>query len=223
MKEYELGPNGAILTCLNLFATRVDQFLGLLQERRSEVTHYLIDTPGQIEAFTWSASGSVLTQSLSSHFPTIILYIVDTPRCVSSASFMSNMLYACSVLTRSQLPFVLVFNKTDLHSAKQCQEWMQDYESFADYTENDESYMAGWSRSMALVLEALYQTVPSVGVSSFTQEGMSELEEALRVAEQLYFQSTFVEWQEKWSKHQADLERTQAVERAKVKKDMTSS
>jgi len=35
MRQYNLGPNGGILTSLNLFATKVDQILGLLEKRTS--------------------------------------------------------------------------------------------------------------------------------------------------------------------------------------------
>lgn len=37
MKEYGLGPNGAIVTSLNLFSTKFDQVLKLLQERAPEI------------------------------------------------------------------------------------------------------------------------------------------------------------------------------------------
>jgi GTPase SAR1 family protein len=33
MKQYNLGPNGGILTSLNLFATKIDQVLTLLEKR----------------------------------------------------------------------------------------------------------------------------------------------------------------------------------------------
>lgn len=33
MKSYQLGPNGAILTCLNLFTTKFDQVLQLVDKR----------------------------------------------------------------------------------------------------------------------------------------------------------------------------------------------
>jgi GPN-loop GTPase len=33
MKQYNLGPNGGILTSLNLFATKIDQILSLLEKR----------------------------------------------------------------------------------------------------------------------------------------------------------------------------------------------
>jgi hypothetical protein len=55
----------------------------------------IIDTPGQIEIFTWSASGAIITDAVASALPTVVAYIVDTPRTVAPATFMSNMLYAC--------------------------------------------------------------------------------------------------------------------------------
>ena len=37
MKQYGLGPNGGIVTALNLFATRFDQVLTLLETRAKEL------------------------------------------------------------------------------------------------------------------------------------------------------------------------------------------
>tara|TARA_B100000795_G_scaffold190428_1_gene145071 strand:- start:149 stop:262 length:114 start_codon:yes stop_codon:yes gene_type:complete len=36
--------------------------------------------------------------------PTCVVYVVDTPRCQSAVTFMSNMLYACSILYKMKLP-----------------------------------------------------------------------------------------------------------------------
>ena len=33
MKQYKLGPNGGIVTALNLFATRFDQVMGFIEKR----------------------------------------------------------------------------------------------------------------------------------------------------------------------------------------------
>eukprot|EP00569_Conticribra_weissflogii_P014068 CAMPEP_0171415744 /NCGR_PEP_ID=MMETSP0880-20121228/39741_1 /TAXON_ID=67004 /ORGANISM="Thalassiosira weissflogii, Strain CCMP1336" /LENGTH=385 /DNA_ID=CAMNT_0011933975 /DNA_START=17 /DNA_END=1170 /DNA_ORIENTATION=- len=131
MRQHKLGPNGAILTCLNLFATKFDQVMSILERRcfgstetdapanpssdSSPPNYILVDTPGQIEAFTWSASGSIATSALATAFPTVLAFVVDTPRCAASVhTFMSNMLYACSMLYRAKLPMVLVWNKTDV-------------------------------------------------------------------------------------------------------------
>ncbi len=90
-----------------------------------------MDTPGQIEVFTWSASGSIVTDALASLFRTVVIYVVDTTRAASPATFMSNMLYACSIMYKSKLPFILVFNKTDVTHHKFAVEWMSDYDSFS--------------------------------------------------------------------------------------------
>jgi GTPase SAR1 family protein len=95
MKQYHMGPNGAITTSLNLFATRFDQVMQFVDKRANECKYVIFDTPGQIEVFSWSASGSIITEALASSFPTIIVYIVDTVRSVSPITFMSNMSYAC--------------------------------------------------------------------------------------------------------------------------------
>ena len=58
--------------------------------------YILVDTPGQIEIFTWSASGAIITDAIASSLPTVVAYIIDTPRTTSPTTFMSNMLYACS-------------------------------------------------------------------------------------------------------------------------------
>ena len=61
--------------------------------------------------FTWSASGAIITEALASSFATIVVYIIDTARSTSPVTFMSNMLYACSILYKTKLPFIVVLNK----------------------------------------------------------------------------------------------------------------
>lgn len=51
MQEYSLGPNGAIITALNLFATKFHEVMDLLKTK-TDIHYILIDTPGQIEAFS---------------------------------------------------------------------------------------------------------------------------------------------------------------------------
>lgn len=68
------------------------EFFKLTLETNS---HIIVDTPGQIEIFTWSASGAIITDAMASALPTVIAYVIDTPRTTAPATFMSNMLYAC--------------------------------------------------------------------------------------------------------------------------------
>jgi GTPase SAR1 family protein len=182
MEDYNLGPNGAIMTSLNLFATKIDQVLSLVEKRAPQVEHVIIDTPGQIECFIWSASGAIITDALASAFPTVIAYIVDTPRTTSPATFMSNMLYACSILYKTKLPMIVVFNKTDVQDAEFAKEWMSDFEVFQhvlrereeDETTEGSGYMSSLINSMSLMLEEFYKHLDVVGVSALSGAGFDD-------------------------------------------------
>ncbi|KAF2141327.1 uncharacterized protein K452DRAFT_359106 [Aplosporella prunicola CBS 121167] len=209
MKQYNLGPNGGIITSLNLFSTKIDQILGLLEKRTAPppppaegeapkpqsnpISHILVDTPGQIEVFVWSASGDILLGSLASTFPTVIAYVIDTPRTASTSTFMSNMLYACSILYKTKLPMILVFNKTDVKDAEFAKEWMTDFEAFQEALREEENgggfggleggegpvgggsgYMGSLLNSMSLMLDEFYRHLSVVGVSSMTGAGVDD-------------------------------------------------
>lgn len=225
------------MTSLNLFSTKFEQVLrlceqrapdvgsvrgdppALLPQRRSLLTtapavdrHIFFDTPGQIEVFTWSASGALMTESLASTFPTVLLYVVDTPRSADPTTFMSNMMYACSILYKTRLPFVVVFNKTDVlnHGVRSAaarpgpgrahrprpaprsqfaEEWMSDFDAFQDALDKErskESYMTSLTRSMSLVLDEFYTNLRRVGVSAATGLGMDDLMEAIDGAVEEY-------------------------------------
>lgn len=158
MKQYGLGPNGAILTSLNLFATRFDQVIGILEKRADDIDYIFIDTPGQIEAFTWSAGGQIITELLGTTFPTTVMYISDTSRCTSPTTFMSNMLNSCSVMYKSRLPMVCVFNKIDVTPCEFLEEWMDDFEAYQTAVDVDkEEYMGSLNRSLSLVMDEFYR------------------------------------------------------------------
>eukprot|EP00127_Corallochytrium_limacisporum_P002423 Clim_evm64s119 gene=Clim_evmTU64s119 len=188
MKQYGLGPNGAIVTSLNLFATRFDQVVSILEQRIGEVDYMLCDTPGQIEVMTWSASGQILMESVASMMPTVQLFIVDTPRCTSPITFMSNMLYACSIMYKNRLPMVIVFNKIDVADSRPAREWMDDFLAFEEALAAEHSYSGDLARSMALSLDEFYHLIPSVGVSAMTGQGFDELLDRIEEARKNYFE-----------------------------------
>jgi len=179
MKHFGLGPNGGIMTSLNLFATKFDQVLALLDKRAKDLDYVLIDTPGQIEVFNWSASGQIICDSLAVSYPTIVCYVVDTARCAKPVTFMSNMLYACSILYKTKLPFIIAFNKVDVMPHDFLQEWMQDFEKVGDALSKETSYVASLARSMSLAMEEFYKNLRSVGVSAVTGQGCADFEKAL--------------------------------------------
>jgi GTPase SAR1 family protein len=265
MKQFNLGPNGGILTSLNLFSTKIDQVIGLLEKRtappepvkeaeqttvefmtnsgkekaatpapQQQVKHILVDTPGQIEVFVWSASGEILLSSLASTFPTVIAYIIDTPRTTSTSTFMSNMLYACSILYKTKLPMILVFNKTDAQDAEFAKKWMTDFDAFQTALRDEEEggtfggdgisggsgYMGSLLNSMSLVLEEFYKHLSVVGVSSMTGDGISDFFTSVAAKKTEFTRDYQPELERRRAEREADKQASRQRELDKLMKDM---
>ena len=108
---------------------------------------------------------------------------------------MSNMLYACSILYKTKLPMILVFNKTDVKDASFATEWMTDYDAFQAALSEDEAgnafggaegegsgsgYMSSLLNSMSLMLAEFYEHLSVVGVSSMTGAGVDDFFKAVQ-------------------------------------------
>eukprot|EP00727_Mastigamoeba_balamuthi_P007358 m51a1_g3242 putative early embryo development protein qqt2 (333) ;mRNA; r:128847-130279 len=223
MSQYNLGPNGAIMTSLNLFATRFDQVLGFLDKRASELSYVLVDTPGQIEAFTWSASGTIITEALSSSFATVVVYVVDVPRSVANpATFMANMLYACSVMYRTRLPLVLALTKTDVMSADTILTWMSDQFEFQKALQSDPSFAHDLTNSMSLVLQEFYRTLRAAPVSALTGEGVEKFFGSVAEAKEEYFDEFLADVERRKKAREEAAKKAEAEQLEKLRHDLAS-
>lgn len=164
LNKYKLGPNGCINTCLNIF------LLNFTKPEQSKYT--IVDTPGQIEAFTWSSPGDALMAILDN---VCILYIVDLSLCKNKYVFMSNMIFAASLKCKFQKPVLIVFNKSDLDCTKNVKEWIKDFETFKSELSESENELG----SMVLYFEEFYNNMDFVTLSSYTGAGKEEFFQAV--------------------------------------------
>ncbi|KZV98654.1 hypothetical protein EXIGLDRAFT_727375 [Exidia glandulosa HHB12029] len=218
MKQYRLGPNGGIMTSLNLFTTKFDQVLSLVEKRADELQ---------------CVYSAIITDAVASTFPTVVAYIVDTPRCAAPATFMSNMLYACSILYKTRLPLLVVFNKTDAHPGGHAfaEEWMRDFEAFQDAlgssahrdADGEPTYMNSLMNSMSVVLDEFYSHLKSVGVSALTGDGIGDFFEAVKGAREEYFKEYLPELERVTKERDAKLAEKQSDSLSRFMSDLAVS
>lgn len=199
MKTHNLGPNGAIMTSLNLFSTNIHKVIDVLEKKKlssgsnnnndteeEKLDYIVVDTPGQLEVFSWSASGKLISDSLALIYPTTLIYVVDLVRNQNPNTFVSNMLYALSIMYKMQLPLVVVFNKKDVVKEDVCLSWMKDYTELQAALDSSSDYISTFSNSLCLTLEEFYKTIDVVSVSSKTGEGFKDLFKVLENIEKDY-------------------------------------
>ena len=114
MRQYDLGPNGAMIMANDLIASKIDDIRN--EVNRVNPDYLIIDTPGQIELFAYRSSGRFLVENSSEEKTNIFLF--DGALITSPVNFVSIALLATSIRLRLNVPTVNVLTKTDLIGAK---------------------------------------------------------------------------------------------------------
>ncbi|ETO08764.1 XPA-binding protein [Reticulomyxa filosa] len=147
----------------------------------------------------------------------MLIYVIDTVRCIDPTTFMSNMTYACSILYKTQLPFLIAFNKIDVQSHLFAVEWMHNIESF-EYSmthtaRNKDTYMSTLMKSLGHVLDAFYKNISQVGVSSITGQGINDLFTHIDICKLEYWKEFFPALQKRLEEKQ---NKTEIEKRTKI-------
>ena len=185
MKEYNLGPNGGILTASNLFATRFDQVVSLCEKRSKELDNVFVDTPGQIEIFTWSASGAIVTESFASAFPTVVLYVLDTWRVEPAELHEQHVTSGVHPVQNRASPDRGVQQNRRRQTRPATHGWRLLLLRHAAL-DDAPTFASDLSRSLSLVLDAFYKGLRVAGVSAMTGEGMETLFDVIARARKEY-------------------------------------
>lgn len=140
----------------------------------------MIDIPGQIEVFTWSASSIILTESVATLMPVKIAYLVDSVRCINPNTFLSNLIFAESIRYRLlKFEFNLLLNKADAEDSDKLMKMMKNYDEFIDELNKESNYMSTLSRSVVINMSDMFETMKTFKVSAKTGFGFDELAKEL--------------------------------------------
>ena len=179
MKQYDLGPNGAMIMANDLIASKIDVF----QDEISKINpdYLLVDTPGQIELFAYRSSGPFLVKSLDS-FEKVNIFLYDGALITTPVNFVSVALLATSIKLRLNLPNVNVLTKTDLigNKLREILSWTTNLKVLEDAISKEadgETYTLTTNILRGLNLGGFAQGL--IPISNVTGEGMINLESAL--------------------------------------------
>jgi GTPase SAR1 family protein len=111
IEEQGLGPNGAQVAAADLLALNAKEIADVLET--FETSYFLIDTPGQVELFTFRASGPAIIDAFGRE-DSAFVYLNDPHLVRTSSGFISSVLLSATVQFRHALPFLNVLSKSDL-------------------------------------------------------------------------------------------------------------
>ncbi len=179
MKQYGLGPNGALIMANDLIATKIDA----IQDEIDKVNpdYLLVDTPGQIELFAYRTSGQFLVQNLNLD-EKMSIFLFDGSLVTTPVNFVSIALLATSIKLRLNLPTINVLTKTDLigDKLKEILKWSTNLSALENAISQEvdgETYTLTTSILRGLNLGGFAQGI--IPLSNVSGEGMVNLESAL--------------------------------------------
>jgi GTPase SAR1 family protein len=179
MKQYDLGPNGALMMANDLIASKIDD---IQQEADNVNPDYLIvDTPGQIELFAYRTSGPYFVNNFTAE-QKVTLFLYDGVLVATAINFVSMALLATSIRLRLGLPAINVLTKTDLIADKisEILRWTTNIKTLeaAISAESDgEGYVLTTNLLRSLNLSGFAQGL--IPISNASGEGLTNLEAAL--------------------------------------------
>lgn len=179
MKQYDLGPNGALMMASDLIASKLEE----LQEEADKINpdYLIIDTPGQIELFAYRTSGPYFVNNFMADQKSA-LFLYDGVLVTTAVNFVSMALLATSIRLRMGMPTINVLTKTDLIADKisEILRWttnLKSLENAISAEADGETYVLVTNILRSLNLSGFAQGL--IPVSNATGEGMVNLEGSL--------------------------------------------
>lgn len=113
MTDLNLGPNGALMYCMEYLEENFDW---LLEKLNSLEDNYLIfDLPGQVELFTHHKSiRNIFNKLQDLGYHLCVVHMVDSHYCSDGSKFISTLLLSLSTMLQIALPHVNVLSKVSI-------------------------------------------------------------------------------------------------------------
>ena len=179
MKNYDLGPNGALVMANDLIASKIDDIRNEVD--RVNPDYLLVDTPGQIELFAYRSSGRFIVENITAEEKTNI-FLFDGALITTPINFVSLALLATSIRLRLNLSTINTITKTDVIGGKlkEIIQWSSNIRSLENsiaVEADGETYTLATNILRGLNLSGFAQGL--IPISNLTGDGLVNLEGAL--------------------------------------------
>ncbi|MHA1909228.1 MAG: PRK13768 family protein [Candidatus Thorarchaeota archaeon] len=177
MKQFGLGPNGALVASL-------DMAIGHVNDIREEIfdtgrEYVLVDCPGQMELFAYRNSGPLMVSSLCGTDPALSLYLLDSNIARTAAGYLSSVLLGFSISIRFGLPQLNVLSKSDIlmpEEVELIETWSSEPYTIEEAIETTtEGLIREYSKSVLLMLEEMGGGPETIPVSAKQMTGIELL------------------------------------------------
>lgn len=179
MKQYDLGPNGALIMANDLIASKIDSIQNEINEVNPD--YLIVDTPGQIELFAYRSSGPFFVQNLDAE-EKVNIFLYDGSLITTPVNFVSIALLATSIKLRLNMSTINIITKMDLIGTKMKEilQWSTNLKSLETAISNEadgETYTLTTNILRSLNMGGFAQGL--IPISNVTGEGMVNLQSAL--------------------------------------------
>lgn len=113
MGNLNLGPNGALMYCMEYLQENFDWLLHQLIQLKN--TYLIFDMPGQVELYTHHSSIKNIFEKLAKlDYNLCAVNLVDSHYCSDAPKFISTLLLSLSTMMQVALPHVNVLSKVSI-------------------------------------------------------------------------------------------------------------
>ena len=114
MEEYNLGPNGSLIYCMEYIVENLD-WLKKEFDSKCKGKYVIFDMPGQVELYTHHESLRELCEALRNWDCRLCaVHLVDSVLCTDPHKFVSSVWISLAAMMQLELPHVNVLSKVDI-------------------------------------------------------------------------------------------------------------
>ncbi|ESO92561.1 hypothetical protein LOTGIDRAFT_216644 [Lottia gigantea] len=113
MENLKLGPNGALVYCMEYLEKNVDWLLEELSKIKD--SYVLFDFPGQVELFTHHQSvKNLVNLLLKADYRLTCVNLIDSFCCNEPGKYISALIISLNTMLQLELPHINILSKFDL-------------------------------------------------------------------------------------------------------------